>query len=171
MQLKSIALALTATITTLSFAGGGQSTEERPKIKIASVKTLEERVAKAQLAHAFLTDIKFFETFADKEMTDKELEAGFTTITNNLYSHIKGEMGEQLGMVAGTTMYYALMPKMTADINQQFTKAKPVILEVLLKEDYPELYTQLAGIPASTPDTTTATTAHEPTKSWPGDNE
>ncbi len=151
MKLKLLSLALIIS-SNLSFAGNTGSSIQPSKFKIASAEALKERSKKTNCSEDFLNKVKFVEIFADKEMTTDELDKGFTTISDNLWAEIKVQIQKEKGTVA----YYGLLPILIPQVNKELSKAKSDLLAILLKDDFPDLYTQLSGTIVATPNNTSS---------------
>lgn len=134
----------------------------RGTIKIAPKNTLIKRViainanGNYKINKYSLESINFFNSFADKEFEANCLPEEIDSFTENLWNNQPTSVKQ---MYAKFTQEQLELEK--GRFLEEFAQAKPTLLELLLKDDYPELYTQLAGIPASTPDSTMATQPQE----------
>ena len=124
--------------TSLIFAGPGGSKMEKPKMKLASEGVLRKR-AKASNFNDEFTEF-LATTFADKEIAVDELDAGFASLSDKMWAEAK----KQIQKEAGTVGYYGLYPVISRELNKELAKLKPQFLEILLKEDYPELYEEIS---------------------------
>ena len=153
MKLRLFVLAFLVT-SHVSFAGNTVSSPQEEKIKIANSAVLKERLEKTVYNEDFLKDflnsVEFFDifghVFADNEMSINGLNKRLASLSRYFRKSIEIKLRQEektLKQENKEILYHGFVPKFTPRVNAKSLEIESIILEILLKEDYLDLYEEL----------------------------
>ncbi len=145
LHMKFYIVFISAFLSLSISAGSYFSRDYSPKLKIASKEILQKRsLEKEHLKSEFFEITKFLEIYGDKEMTLNTLQSNFDTITHNMRIFLGNQLDKEKKNMS-EERYTHYMKDLPDQVKKQMESIKPILLGILLEEEYPEIYAQLTA--------------------------